>query len=973
MFALVLVLFLPMSWTAQAATPQVEAGIFHTVALKTDGTVWTWGANYYGQLGTGTTTRYNAIPAQVPGLTAVAEVAAGGYHTVVLKDDGTVLTWGDNVYGQLGNGTSTSYSTIPSQIPGLSGVAAIAAGTIYNVALKDDGTVWGWGQEYSTGIDSSIPVEVPGLSGVATIGAGNDHIVALKADGTVWAWGSNRNGQLGDGTTLSRATPAQVPGLTGVTAIATGNDTSMALKDDGTVWAWGANDYGQLGDGTTTDRLTPVQVTDLSGVAAIDAEFRHTVALKSDGTVWTWGSNSYGQLGDGTKTDRLTPVQISGLSEAAAVTTGRYYTVALKYDGTVWAWGANDYGQLGDGTTSYRTTPIQITGLTGVAEIDGGGSYTIVLKHDGTVWSWGVNDYGQLGDGTLSTRYTPFQVAGLSGVTEIAAGYKHSVALKDDGTVWTWGSNNEGQLGDGTMTDRNIPGQVPGLSGVAGVAAGWYTTIALKEDGTIWAWGSNHFGQLGDGNITARSTAPVQVSGLSGVTEIAAGAGHTVALKEDGTVWAWGRNKDGEICDSTSSNSHPDPGQVLGLSGMVAVSTKEFFTLARKDDGTVWACGDNSFGQLGDGTETNRNTPVQASGLSGVVGIAAGAYHSAALKDNGTVWNWGHNRYGQLGDGTLTNRTIPDQVSNLSGVAKIATGRTHNMVLKHDGTVWGWGPGAALGLEPAWTPRQALINLVNLPTHIVTPGVSGAGEIAPNLPQWVGEGEVISFTVSPSDGHHLEWVSGCGGVLVGDVYTTAPITEDCTVTASFAWGVHALNITINGSGIPTGSVSFYTSSQEVDWWCMPRKFETTGTCTGYYQDGEIVSLHALCGPECSFTGWTGDCAGTDNICVLTMDAEKNVTATFVENSQDPVILEGSQGGFTTIQQAYDSIPLGQFGIIKVKKGDQARADLMFDRNVTLRLIGGYDEIFNNIDGDTSFSGSLTIRDGSVTISDIFIK
>jgi len=341
----------------------------------------------------------------------------------------------------------------------------------------------------------------------------------------------------------------RVPDLSGVTAIAAGNDHTVALKADSTVWAWGRNRYGELGDGSMTSRSgsVPIPVPRLSGVVAIAARYFHTVVLKADGTVWTWGENKYGQLGDGTTADRFAPVQVPGLTGVTAIAAGNWQTFALKQDGTVWAWGRNWNGWLGVGGSNNCLTPLQVPALSGVTAIAAGGSHTFALKRDGTVWAWGNNYYGELGDGSATSRSTPAPVPRLSGVIGIAAGSDHSVALKDDGMVWVWGRNLYGQLGDGTKTNRFLPVQVKSLSRVTAITVGEYYCVALKDDGTVWAWGAYPaYGQPSDGTRT-NSFLPVQVPGLSRVTAIAAGGSHTVALTDDGTVWAWGSNVSGQL------------------------------------------------------------------------------------------------------------------------------------------------------------------------------------------------------------------------------------------------------------------------------------------------------------------------------------------------------------------------------------------------------------------------------------------
>ncbi|MBI4733792.1 MAG: RCC1 repeat-containing protein, partial [Rubrobacteridae bacterium] len=267
------------------------------------------------------------------------------------------------------------------------------------------------------------------------------------------------------------------------------------------------------------------------------------------------------------------------------------------------AWGYNNCGQLGDGTTTNRTSPVQITELTDIVAISGGVEHTLALKTDCTVWAWGRNDQGQLGDGTTTNRMIPIQVPGLTGAIEISAGMSDSIALRLDGTVWAWGYNNCGQLGDGTTINKTSPVQVPGLTDVVNIsAAGGMHTLALKSDGTVWAWGHNNYGQLGDGT-TINKTSPVQVPGLTDVANVSGGILHSIVFKSDGTVWTWG-------------------------------------------------C--NIFGQIGDGTTIQRLSPVETGiNLASIISTSAGLWYSSALKSDGTVWAWGHNYNGELGDGTI--------------------------------------------------------------------------------------------------------------------------------------------------------------------------------------------------------------------------------------------------------------------------------------------------------------------------------
>lgn len=342
-----------------------------SLALTEDGHVWGWGHNQWGEVGDGSRT-VRREPVAVLGLSNVTAIASGYAHSLALTEDAEVWTWGYNAQGQLGDGqggVAWAHSAVPVRAEGLPAVTAVAAGYNHSMVLTGDGEVWAWGQndwgqigDGTHGTNRFAPVRVTGLTGIRSISAGFYHSLALDADNQGWAWGFNDDGQLGDGTRVLRR-PAPVRSVSGdvVTLLAIGSACSLSLTDEGALWIWGGNNNQQLTDEITATRsVDPVWIAGISNM--LDAAGSgHILALRDDGTVWSWGANAFGQTGDGTtESPRGVPAPAIGLTNAVHVAAGHLHSLAVDRDGHVWTWGRNSFGALGDGDNRDRSQPYRL-------------------------------------------------------------------------------------------------------------------------------------------------------------------------------------------------------------------------------------------------------------------------------------------------------------------------------------------------------------------------------------------------------------------------------------------------------------------------------------------------------------------------------------------------------------------------------------------------------------------------------------
>jgi len=422
---------------------------------------------------------------------------------------------------------------------------------------------WGYNGDGGLGngstANASTPTAVVGLPagvGISALALGDAHSCALMTSGTLQCWGLDNAAQLGDGTQNRSLVAVAATAVGGnVTSIVAGQSYTCAVTSSGAAECWGDNSLFQLGDGSSVAEPTPLEV--FSGVASISIGSGHACAVDTESDLYCWGNDATGQLGTGSfGANNTNAAQVNIGAKVAQVAAGAFFTCARTVGGAVLCWGANENGQLGNGTTNFSDasdspSPVPTVGLSsGVKAIAAGFSHACALNASNAVVCWGANASGQLGDGTASDRSVPV-AAGLS-ATAISAGGFHSCAVTAAGAALCWGDNANGQVGDGTTTDRRTPSPVTGLSsGVVAISAGRFHSCALTSSGSVMCWGYNGYGQLGNGSTTDSST-PVTVSGLpAGIVSIVAGAFHTCAVTNAGTVHCWGYNSTGGLGNGT--------------------------------------------------------------------------------------------------------------------------------------------------------------------------------------------------------------------------------------------------------------------------------------------------------------------------------------------------------------------------------------------------------------------------------------
>ncbi len=702
---------------SNTATPTVIPGLSHikevvvmgdnSGAIDSAGQLWLWGGNEGASMGLGI-----SGPVETPnatGITGMTSLGGASDHLIANGPAIGIIDTGSNSNGQLAIGAQGAASDWEqSFFADNNGYSAVAAGNGFTLALFKDGSVHSVGRNDvgelglgTSGGFTTADAQIPNLTNIIALAAGDRFALALRADGTVFSWGNNDYGQLANGNTLDIPTPVQVAGLTGISMIAAGADHAIAVSNTGSVFVWGRSNHYELGLGNLNEVFTPTQLTGFTGTPlAVSASGDHTLLLTTTG-LYSFGSNGSGECGQGSIIDIQVPTLVAGLSNVAQIAAGRHHSLVLTSSGQIQAFGDDSAGELGDNATTNQTTPETITLPSYFnfppSSIAAGNMTSFVADAWGDILGAGLNASGQLGEASSSgANVTSFSSVGGVGM-QIAAGYNHVVLLYP-GYLSLAGDNGYGELDNGSTNAAPISyfasgafQSAPTTDSYIAVAAGAEHSLAIDESGRLWGWGDNSQSELGDGARDSQLSPTLTAASLN-LIQVAAGFKYSIGIDASGHVWGWGLSNADQA--GTNGNSGGMVPQELNFSGAIQVSAGYDDTLILRDDGTVWAVGDNYHGYLTSTLATpSQLAPAQIPGLSNIVAVSTGQYFSLALGSNGSVYSFGYGTSGQLGNGQWSNETSVVTASAISSATGIAAGNSHSLAVDAAGNCWAWGSG----------------------------------------------------------------------------------------------------------------------------------------------------------------------------------------------------------------------------------------------------------------------------------------
>jgi len=769
----------------------IAVGMYNSCIVYDDQSMSCAGYNLYGELGIGYQTpapyyETEHIKVNFPEGVKIAKAASGYSSNCAIDTEGMLWCWGHNTYGQAGSGSTETYLDSPARalIDSNETIVDVALGYQYKCALTLSQQIYCWGNNNygqlhfssSDVSEKTVPtkIDIPNGINPVSISSKQSHTCILNDNGATYCWGYNNYGQLGDGTTTNRDKMVQVllPFSDSAISVKVGVGHSCALLTSGDLKCWGSNNFAQIGTKSNVPAtyLYPTSVIDLP-IEPIDFDLGqyHTCALLKTQTVICWGYNVQGQLGDGTTSWTAAAPNHHSVNlnynsnefyNSVSIELGFLTTCSIFESGRVGCWGHNALGNFGDGTASNRPGPSlnkitigeestsllfpQSKSLRKSPYVDGM-NFSVSISPQlpsGFVLDSTTGAISHDGTGNLTTTYHnltfiagndqvispitivvknslpyPGRIASylggvilsadnsISDITSLSSTKDHACINQKSGKILCWGDGLNGKLGTGSTSDESTP--VPTSSSNAyneikdtySVVTATSHTCSLTNSGKVYCWGEGDDSRLGQGS-TADSNSPVKVSFSEhrAVEMIATHDAHNCAIVDDGTVHCWGKNADGQIGEGSQSTWFGNPTKVIGLGDSMAsaISVGDGFSCAVLDNGSTYCWGKNNLGQLGDGTNTDSTQPGMPTIMpwtTSAVTISSGKSHSCAILVNGQVACWGWNSYGQLGDDTLVDRSTPviAQLPSSKDAVMIDVGISHTCAVMDDGSMYCWG------------------------------------------------------------------------------------------------------------------------------------------------------------------------------------------------------------------------------------------------------------------------------------------
>ncbi len=669
---------------------QLVCEYIHTVGIDAaTGLAYGWGYNGYGNLGNNST-EDRSIPTSVSSTISWKEIACG-YNYFTLGIDGATglaYAWGANDFGNLGTGDRTSYS-VPTSVSSTISWKQIACGAYFTIGIDGaTGLAYAWGAnnygQLGTGnrTSYSVPTSVSSTISWKQIVHRINHTVGIEAStGLAYAWGQNTYGQLGTGDRTSYSVPTSVSSTISWKQIACGTYHTIGIDaSTGLAYGWGRNNYGQLGTGDTTSYSVPTSVSSAISWKQIACGNNHTVGIEaSTGLAYAWGGNTYGELGTGDLMSYSVPTSVSSTISWKQIICGRYYSVGIDgVSGLAYGWGYNSCGEVGCGVVSFRRIPTSVNSTVEWEQVYCNLNHSVGIDAStGLAYAWGQNTYGQLGTGNMSSYSAPTSVSSVISWSQINCGQEHTLGVDaSTGLAYAWGINTYGQLGTGDRTSYSVPTSISSTISWKQVGCGYFFSFGIDAaTGLAYGWGDNSTGNLGTGDRTSYSV-PTSVSSIISWKQISGGQNFTAGIDAStGLAYAWGYNSNGQL-GTGDRTSYSVPTSVSSTISWSQIACGTYHTIGIDSaTGLAYAWGQNTYGQLGTGDTTSYSIPTSVSSTISWKEIVCGQYHSVGIDaSTGLAYAWGCNLNGQLGTGDSISYSVPTKIKTNVSWSQITTG-----------------------------------------------------------------------------------------------------------------------------------------------------------------------------------------------------------------------------------------------------------------------------------------------------------